>query len=414
MKRVMKKELKVFSILMSAVSFLTVFSCSSSKEILFTEEVWALSSQSGNIINADSTKQFSFGNHIRQSDMTIISNIDSLKAYPGADKYIYKILKTCGLEKAKVCFFAPLEKVMWVELPQNFSDIKPRAVVTNLQDEKPYTSWIWDDNARDGNRTPDEIYSNTFVDKRLKALIVVDKMTYGETPMACLNIYQSSTKQTKKLGFTPWYWASNGNLLDYSYSDILANWIDSRRENLINNYKLGQTVEYRRSINDIKAELKRIVQLDQEPRQRLMKAWNESPNDTLLHRKIGREIWVNDSVNLIRVREILDTYPLDFGEENEVVWAVIQHSSLEMQKQYLPKFIGAVEAGKLRGEFVAVMQDRVACWSGKPQIYGSQGSFNASGVFVPAEIEDPENVDARRASMGMCPLQEYIDRMTQH
>lgn len=62
-----------------------------------------------------------------------------------------------------------------------------------------------------------------------------------------------------------------------------------------------------------------------------MSAWKDFPNDTLLHQKIGREIWVNDSLNVIRVREILDSYDLDFGEENEVVWAVIQHSSLENQ-----------------------------------------------------------------------------------
>ena len=86
-------------------------------------------------------------------------------------------------------------------------------------------------------------------------------------------------------------------------------------------------------------------------------ALNRIPKDTIFHKKIGREIWVNDSINQIRVREILDTYPLDFGEENEVVWAVIQHSSLEIQEQYLPKFIDAVEKGKLRGEFVAVMKD---------------------------------------------------------
>lgn len=54
-----------------------------------------------------------------------------------------------------------------------------------------------------------------------------------------------------------------------------------------------------------------------------MSAWNDFPMDTILHQKIGREIWVNDSINQIRVREILDTYPLDFGEENEVVWAVV-------------------------------------------------------------------------------------------
>lgn len=409
-----KLQLIVSCLVLSIISILGLISCASSNEIVFSDERWKLSCQSGNIINSDSTLQFSFGNNILESNMTIISSQDSLQAYIGAEKYINEILKTCGLENCKVYFYAPLEKTMWVELPNDYTDIKPRAVVTNLLDEKPYTAWVWNDDEAKGNRTSDEIYSNTFVNKKLGTLIVVDKITYGNTPMACLSIYQSSTKYTSKLGFKPWYWANSGNLLDYSYTDILANWIDSRRATLVTNYKLGHDVEYRRNINVIKTELKHIVQLDQEPRQRLMAAWKDFPNDTILHRKIGREIWVNDSVNLIRVREILDTYPLDFGEENEVVWVVIQHSSLEIQKQYLPKFLEAVEKGKLRGEYVAVMQDRIACWSGKPQIYGSQGSFNASGIFVPSEIEDIENVDVRRAQMGMCTLKEYIEQMSRH
>ena len=391
-----------------------LISCSSSKHINFSHETFSLSKQSGNIINSDSTLQFSFGNHIQESNMTIIDCQDSLQAYIGADKYIYEILKTCGLENCKVYFFAPLEKTMWVELPNGYKDIKPRAIVNRLLEENPYTAWVWNEDEPEENRNSEEIYSNSFVNKGLGALIIVDKITYGNTPMACLSIYQSATTQTTKLSFKPWYWTINGDLLDYSYIDVLANWVDSRRDNLINNYKLGQKKEYRRNINTIKLELKQILQLDQEPRNRLVSAWKEFPKDSLLHRKIGREIWVKDSINLIRVKEILDSYPLDFGEENEVVWAVIQHSDLETQKQYLPRFVNAVEKGMLRGEFVAVMQDRIACRSGKPQIYGSQGQCNAFGVFVPAEIDDPENVDARRAKMGMCTLQEYIRMMSRH
>lgn len=60
------------------------------------------------------------------------------------------------------------------------------------------------------------------------------------------------------------------------------------------------------------------------------------------------------------------------------------------------------------------MQDRIACWSGKLQLYGSQGNIDENGVFVPAPIFEPENVNTRRASMGMCTLQEYIDLMSRH
>lgn len=193
---------------------------------------------------------------------------------------------------------------------------------------------------------------------------------------------------------------------------MLSNWIDGRRKVVFENYRLGQQIEHRKDVNRIREELMEIIKLDQEPRSRLMAAWQNNPTDTLLHRSIGREIWRNDSINQIRVLEILENYDLEFGEENEVVWAVIQHSNLELQQKYLPKFIEAAKNRRLKGEFVAVMQDRIAIWSGKPQIYGSQGGCNEAGIFVPSEIEDPENVNARRASIGMVPLEEYISIMS--
>lgn len=390
---------------------LGIVSCRSLREVSFTDEVWRVST-TGNIVNADSTLQFTLGNHMPSYDATIISNIDSLLSYPGSAEYISHILTTCGLGGARVCFYIPSENTMWVKLPVQYVDVKPRAVTYNLGDDKPYTMWVWDNDVYNESRTDSQIYSNAYVDQRFKTLIVVDKLTYGTEPMACLNIYQSATKRTSKLGFRPDYWANKPHLLDYSSIDILSHWVDSRRETIIENYKLGQEVESRRAINTIKNELKEILRLDQEPRERIVEAWHNSPQDTALHVSIAAEILRNDSINLVRVCDILDNYPLIFGEENEVLWVVIQHSSLELQKHYLPKFIAAARKGLLRGELVAVMQDRIACWSGKPQVYGSQGTINDNGIFVPSEIEDIENVNARRSSMGMVSLEEYIKQMS--
>lgn len=167
-----------------------------------------------------------------------------------------------------------------------------------------------------------------------------------------------------------------------------------------------------KQVEEIREELKEILKLDQEPRNRIVELWQTAPQDTLLQRQIGMEIWRNDSINLIRVREILDNYELEFGEENEVLWVVIQHSSLELQQKYLPKFIKAAEEGKIKGELIAMMQDRICCTLGKPQVYGTQGNYDDNGVFVPASIEDSVNVDVRRAAMGMVPLSDYIKEMS--
>ena len=97
---------------------------------------------------------------------------------------------------------------------------------------------------------------------------------------------------------------------------------------------------------------------------------------------------------------------------NQIPVPFSQHSSLELQQKYLPKFIKAAEEGKIKGELIAMMQDRICCTLGKPQVYGTQGNYDDNGVFVPAAIEDSVNVDVRRASMGMMPLSDYIKEMS--
>lgn len=404
--------MKPLLIFLSIIASLFLGSCSSNKQLAFTNTDWHFSQQTGNVANPDSTVQFTFGRDSFDPTITFISSSDSLQRYPNAEKYLKEILKTCGLSDSKIVFFAPMEHTLWVELAQNYIDIKPRAISSNLTDSLPCTAWIWDDDAHEGNRKPTEIYSNSFVNKKLGALLIVDKLNYGDKNMACIHIFQSANKMSRRLNFIPWYWTSKGNLTDNSCIDMLSNWIDGRRKVVFENFRLGQKIEHRKDINRIREELMEIIKLDQEPRSRLMAAWQNNPTDTLLHRSIGREIWRNDSINQIRVLEILENYDLEFGEENEVVWAVIQHSNLELQQKYLPKFIEAAKNRRLKGEFVAVMQDRIAIWSGKPQIYGSQGGCNEAGVFVPSEIEDPENVNTRRASIGMVPIEEYISLMS--
>ena len=164
-------------------------------------------------------------------------------------------------------------------------------------------------------------------------------------------------------------------------------------------------------IEEIRTELIEILKTDQEPRNRIVELWQTAPNDTLSQRQLGMEIWRNDSINLIRVCEIIDQYGLVFGEENEILWVVIQHGSLEAQQKYLPMFVEAAEQRNIKGELVAMLQDRIACRLGKPQIYGTQGYYNENGIFQPVAMIGPEKVNERRASIGMNTLEEYIEQM---
>ena len=46
----------------------------------------------------------------------------------------------------------------------------------------------------------------------------------------------------------------------------------------------------------------------------------------------------------------------------------------------------------------------------RPQLYATQGRCVDTGVWEPREVIDEDEVDARRAEMGLEPLADYIAR----
>ena len=70
----------------------------------------------------------------------------------------------------------------------------------------------------------------------------------------------------------------------------------------------------------------------------------------------------------------------------------------------------AVKNGKAKGKSLALLEDRVALRKRKKQIYGSQiGRDNDTKLYYVLPLEDPDNVDKRRAKVGLEPLADYVN-----
>lgn len=121
-----------------------------------------------------------------------------------------------------------------------------------------------------------------------------------------------------------------------------------------------------------------------------------------------------DSINLIKVKAILDKngwLGTDvIGEQGSTtLFLVIQHADQESQEKYLPLMREAVKNGKAKGNYLALLEDRVALRQGKRQIYGSQiGQDTETRAYYILPLEEPDNVDKRRAEVGLNPLAEYV------
>ena len=100
---------------------------------------------------------------------------------------------------------------------------------------------------------------------------------------------------------------------------------------------------------------------------------------------------------------------------NKTLFIIIQHSNLFNQEKYLPILRDAVKKGNALGEDLALLEDRVSMGLGRKQIYGSQLKRDLETLtYYVWPIEDPDNVDKRRAEVGLEPMEDYLSIWKMH
>ena len=89
---------------------------------------------------------------------------------------------------------------------------------------------------------------------------------------------------------------------------------------------------------------------------------------------------------------------------------IIQHSSPDLMQQYLPQVRQAANRGDLAKKYLAMLEDRLLVFQGKPQLYGTQPkpSINGSRSNLVWPIANFEQLDQRREAMGLPPFDEYL------
>ena len=69
----------------------------------------------------------------------------------------------------------------------------------------------------------------------------------------------------------------------------------------------------------------------------------------------------------------------------------------------------AVKQDKAKAADLALLEDRIAIKEGKKQIYGSQLKADSlTGEIYVLPLIDPENVDKRRAEIGLETMNDYL------
>ncbi len=179
---------------------------------------------------------------------------------------------------------------------------------------------------------------------------------------------------------------------------------------LINNKENDETIQYK-SLSDT---LYQIYFADVKSRVEVKKKENEFGFNSDTARICWKKIEANDSATLVRVQKLLDKYGWLGSDKigalgNRTLFLAIQHADLKTQIRYLPLMKAAVQNGNASPGNFAYLADRVALRQGKKQLYGTQlGRSHSGGQYYIAPLEDPENVDRRRAEAGLEKLEDFV------
>lgn len=98
------------------------------------------------------------------------------------------------------------------------------------------------------------------------------------------------------------------------------------------------------------------------------------------------------------------------AEGADAAWLILQHAigNPALQRRCLPLLKESAAAGDIPAVHAAYLEDRICVFEQRPQRYGTQFDWDADGQLSPCPLEDPEQVDAYRKSVGLGPLAERI------
>lgn len=166
-------------------------------------------------------------------------------------------------------------------------------------------------------------------------------------------------------------------------------------------------------ITALRTELEAMHTTDQAQRQEMAATGRLHGQNSPQMAELWKKQSASDAKNIARLEEIIGEIGWPKlsdvgGRAASAAFLILQHSDLSYQKKYLPLARAAVAEKEMHGSSLALLEDRILIREGGKQIYGSQVQRNAAGQWEALPLEDPANVDQRRAAVGLPPLADYL------
>ena len=174
----------------------------------------------------------------------------------------------------------------------------------------------------------------------------------------------------------------------------------------------------------LKIELDSMLILDQKYRPEIEAAYEKFGRDSPEFKEALDKQNKIDSLNQVRVIEIIDEigqYPgvsLVGVSASKTAFFVLQHAPDSIQEQYYKLIIDAATNNELSRGLAAMYQDRYLMYRDEPQIFGTQVRIKHKVDSITGEqidsaylwpIKDTTSIDSLRMWNGLGPLEEYLN-----
>lgn len=131
---------------------------------------------------------------------------------------------------------------------------------------------------------------------------------------------------------------------------------------------------------------------------------------------LWRKISEQDELNRKRLDDIVAKHgwpgQKDVGDKASLTaWLIVQHGNADYRARYIDLLRKAAEEGQLTRSRLALTEDRMLLDQNKPQRYGSQ--FKIDGGIDLFPVEEPDKLDARRKEVGLDPICQHLQKMTE-
>ncbi|MBC8754424.1 hypothetical protein H2O64_07055 [Kordia sp. YSTF-M3] len=175
---------------------------------------------------------------------------------------------------------------------------------------------------------------------------------------------------------------------------------------------IEEKVEFNQGLAD---ELKKMAEIDQ------IAAYIPQGE----YKKLSKDAWnsFKDSVYTTHQKRLSKIFKengfvgIDLaGDEGSMnFWLMVQHSdhNPDFQKEVLEKMKIEVNKGNADASNYGLLVDRVKLNTGQAQVYGTQVTYNMhTGQAYPKKLADSITINERRKSIGLEPLEIYLNDMS--